>query len=654
MKSFFLALAVAVFGFASGRAAISVPVSGSIPFSTLPDVSDWSTRSLPGSAADIVNAVTLDAVVQTNSVVNNFVAALITRSGPPIPLGLAGWSTDEYAYTGPAGVAATLLLATLRNDSGGAISSLRVGYDLRMFSSRAVTTEPAEIPGQRVYFSLTGQAGSWQFIPELSGDTNAGLRDVWLSLGSWPPGALLYLLWAQDAAGHSPDDCFAIDNFYATPLICDSFYWLQPFQNLTVIEGHAVRFSINLCPHERFPFQWYQNDVAIPGATNSFIDFPRVRLTDAGAYHTTFGPGAGTSRRAALTVIPDDEPPRLLLAYQLEETNAAFDAISVFFSEPMETNDAAVALHYWLNSAAASNAAPAVLNASVVNDTNVVLHVGHLTPGVLYFLTVSNLTDQSAARHSFWPDPATVPVQTLGPPTVAADALWRYFSPPTNATFPGWMNATNDDSFWLTGPGAVGFPGDEILPPPFVVRTLVEPLGGSTPRTVYHRTRFDLSAAETNAIVQFSGVFDDGAVVYLNGREVWRVRMPPGVPDPLTLSSNSFEPHPLDGPVDLYAPGALRAGFNILAVEVHNSTPTSGDIIMGLAMRLSGAPGCPPRLTLLRSGSNAVSVAWTCGGTLQVSSQIGGAPGSWQDVVTPANSFTTNLGGAALFFRVRP
>jgi hypothetical protein len=139
----------------------------------------------------------------------------------------------------------------------------------------------------------------------------------------------------------------------------------------------------------------------------------------------------------------------------------------------------------------------------------------------------------------------------------------------------------------------------------------------------------------------------------LNGIERWRVRLPNGPVTPSTLASNAIEPHLIDGPLDVYTPGALRPGANWLAVELHQVTAFSGDAVMGLTLRISQPMGCLPALAITRAGDNNISVDWSCGGTLQASPTPVGPPQSWHDVLTPTNSFTTNLTAGALFFRIR-
>ena len=191
------------------HAAISVGSggSGTITFATAPAVGDWSTRSVPGVAGDITGTSAMDASVQTNAAsgINTALASATSYAAS----GNAVWnSADQRLYTRPTGDAATLLMATLRNDTGSAQNLLSVSYDLGV---SAPNTE--QVPGHRVYWSLTGAANSWTPVGGF-GTTDIGTNTVSfaVSVGTWTSGALLYLLWADDNGSATPDTIYTIDN----------------------------------------------------------------------------------------------------------------------------------------------------------------------------------------------------------------------------------------------------------------------------------------------------------------------------------------------------------------------------------------------------------------------------------------------------------
>jgi len=79
-----------------------------------------------------------------------------------------------------------------------------------------------EVPGLVAYFSLTGGAGSWQVIPELSASAPVRLIAE-LNPGLWPSGAWLFVLWADDNGAANADSAgleegaYTLDNFVVWP-----------------------------------------------------------------------------------------------------------------------------------------------------------------------------------------------------------------------------------------------------------------------------------------------------------------------------------------------------------------------------------------------------------------------------------------------------
>lgn len=105
--------------------------------------------------------------------------------------------------------------------------------------------------------------------------------------------------------------------------------------------------------------------------------------------------------------------------------------------------------------------------------------------------------------------------------------------------------------------------------------------------TFYVRTVLEVEDAIKYPLVQFGIWFKDGMIVYLNGNEVYRRNMPSGNVNVKTLASGTF-----DGYYKRVgsAPGyLLKDGKNVLAVEIHKHSFTSGQIqFSGYANVLQG------------------------------------------------------------------
>jgi hypothetical protein len=101
---------------------------------------------------------------------------------------------------------------------------------------------------------------------------------------------------------------------------------------------------------------------------------------------------------------------------------------------------------------------------------------------------------------------------------------------------------------------------------------------------------------------------DDGAIVYLNGAEVFRNNMPAGAVTYATYASI-----PVNGAdeTNFYAtslsPGLLLSGTNILAVEIHQANATSSDL--GFELELTGTGNLPPIVNISSPGNNATLAA---------------------------------------------
>jgi len=199
--------------------AISVSNTGiaTITFDVQPAVTDFSSRLWSGAATDIQSAAALDTAVQTNSA-SLFNVALTSATGnpPAQQTGPGQWaSTGLYIQTRPTGVAGTIILATLVNNSGSNRTTVIVDYDFTVVAPVA-----EEVKGHLVYYSMTGQPNSWVQIASISNQANDNTAGTYhknaildLSASPWAIGATMYLLWADDNGSGTPDGAMQIDNF---------------------------------------------------------------------------------------------------------------------------------------------------------------------------------------------------------------------------------------------------------------------------------------------------------------------------------------------------------------------------------------------------------------------------------------------------------
>jgi len=158
---------------------------------------------------------------------------------------------------------------------------------------------------------------------------------------------------------------------------------------------------------------------------------------------------------------------------------------------------------------------------------------------------------------------------------IPAGSRWKYLD--TGASpGPGWTTLDFKDDAWSEGPAQLGYgDGDEA--------TRLNDARDNYP-TYYFRKTFEVQDPGRLKPLVLRLIRDDGAVVYINGREVWRDNMPAGSVDHETLAAdtafaeNEYYLHDI-------APGQLVAGRNIIAVEVHQASAESSDVSFDLELR---------------------------------------------------------------------
>jgi hypothetical protein len=132
-----------------------------------------------------------------------------------------------------------------------------------------------------------------------------------------------------------------------------------------------------------------------------------------------------------------------------------------------------------------------------------------------------------------------------------------------------WNEADFDDSAWTPGVGHFGFgDGDESVV-----------IGAPGQTSAQFRTTFEIEDASAVEALVLNLVRDDGAVVYLNGKQVARSNMPDGTVGLTTpaataifgAAENAVVPLELD-------PADLVDGTNTLAISVHNDWSGGGDL----------------------------------------------------------------------------
>lgn len=162
---------------------------------------------------------------------------------------------------------------------------------------------------------------------------------------------------------------------------------------------------------------------------------------------------------------------------------------------------------------------------------------------------------------------------------------WQYFD---EGAVQGedWKKAF--DTSWNSGPAPLGFdvgdPPADVWPTFGTIKTTVGYGGDSNNKnpTTYFRKTFNIN---NKSLIAGAGLIecglDDGAVIYLNGKEIARYNMPEGTVSYETLTP-TYADEELGEPIrillDAAALNLLEDGENVIAVEVHQFRDASTDL----------------------------------------------------------------------------
>ena len=173
-----------------------------------------------------------------------------------------------------------------------------------------------------------------------------------------------------------------------------------------------------------------------------------------------------------------------------------------------------------------------------------------------------------------------------GTPLVSlTNTVWRFNDTATDLGT-AWRGVSypNENS-WPTGLALFGV--DSTVPYPYPVPIRTAMVLNARRTTYYFRTRFNFTGNPAGLILRLTAYIDDGAVFYLNGVELYRVRLPAGT---IVFSTKAQLATPEGVPVIYDFPAtSLAQGANVLAVEVHQHSDTSSDVVFGLALDAIGS-----------------------------------------------------------------
>jgi lysophospholipase L1-like esterase len=249
----------------------------------------------------------------------------------------------------------------------------------------------------------------------------------------------------------------------------------------------------------------------------------------------------------------------------------------------------------------------------------------------------------------------TVRTNQFASTLVFSGDTWRYSD--TGQDFgTNWTQASFDDSAWSNGVARFGY-GDPAV---------TTPIGfGPDPAnkyiTTYFRKMFAVpwNHAVTNLNVRLARA--DGAVVWLNGQEVFRTNLPSG---PISYTNLALSPMTsytasIFYPTNLTVPAL--PGTNFLGVEIHQSLVTHSMLDFDLELLGTGYFVSAPSLSVQWSGEEVV-LSWPVSNATSfklystTDLNVGAA---WSEIAIPVQTnsgqivVTQSPDGVARFFRLQ-
>jgi hypothetical protein len=343
---------------------------------------------------------------------------------------------------------------------------------------------------------------------------------------------------------------------------------------------------------------------------------------------------AVTSAAAFVDVVPDTTAPTVSA-----EAPADLQTIVLTYSEGMNSTAGQQARYTF--------SPPLTISTFTFSNDNrtVIITTPQRTFGQNYTLTISGVQDDAAVPNSLTTN-IVIKSDTLC--FVRFDATWTYLVDDIGLDGQPWTTDLYDETGWQTGPGvfgredAGGTTALNALIAPYTLQTLWAT--NINRITYYARKDITIPTIPVGAQVIMRHVIDDGAIVYTNGAEAFRYGFTN--PSPAILYTN-LSPRGGEAVLATNVFTNITAGAYQLAVEVHQNTTNSSDIVFGAEICFH-KPTIRPTLTIVDSGANVV-VSWNpVIGTLQESTDLI----TWTASGNQSSGVARPKPGVARFYRI--
>jgi hypothetical protein len=460
--------------------------------------------------------------------------------------------------------------------------------------------------------------------------------------------------------GPSSDDVFGMW-VYGSELVPPTLTEPSEPADRFVMQCRSTVLSVAATSEFPLRFQWYHEGTPLTGATSAVYAIARMAASDAGAYFCRVSNrvAAVDSRTSEVGLLPDEAPPTPIYAM----TPLDRRTVTISFDEPLlggsgeggAENPSRYTLRCpddpTLEIRLATNSPPALRN-----FTNVVLSLDTSTPlppDIDFQVTIVGVADNCSTQAIAAPITVAIASQVL---MVGIDTgtRWRYQDTGVDLGA-AWRAPEYDDGAWPSGEAL--FDGNGTGARTTVrgqaVRTHLALTNSMFPLAAipsyYFRTEFLFPGDPRLAKLWLRSFWDDGAVLYLNGQEAFRLRV--GTNDGFQLYTGWSAP---GGDADFEGPFSLPltnvvAGANIMGVYLKQFSAAIRDITMGLEL-IAEVPHLPPRVIIVRAPNEAFEIRWFGPGVLQASPDPSG--GEWTDV-SGTSPYSVDPLSTARFYRVR-
>lgn len=360
----------------------------------------------------------------------------------------------------------------------------------------------------------------------------------------------------------------------------------------TVSVGDRVEFNVGVQGGPA-AYRWQKDGVNLSSTSNTLV-IASAQVANAGNYRVivTNTLGSVTSSVATLTVTADTDGPQVVRA--VIDNGFGSNSVNVLFNEVLNSTSARNLSNYRLVPNANTNISIQIANVLYSSALGALIQVStndaNWNPRGDYFLVINRVAD---SKGNFIAPYTRVPVSV--PITVNLTKIgdtWRFYDFNlfdgrgifiyTNTVNPWYgENFTYDDN-WGQGRGIL-YQDPSISFALCAGDTLGQQITFQPEPTLFRRTFAMPPGYGTNGQFRLRFIVDDGMVLYLNGKEVYRYNMPAGA---LTYLSKAVSQTPPTCITNVTIPvDGLKTGTNVLAAAVYQVTDnTESDTLFGLEM----------------------------------------------------------------------